>query len=200
MIFDSEALFSLRELEKIKMEATRHRQVREIQLQERLQEEIQRMKRADLVVTVSEREKGMMEAAGVKNIHVWSHAVPRQTPSTPFTDRKDLLFVGGFTARESPNTAAVLYFLEKVFPALEKRLGCRLFIVGSTPPDLIRDRASEKIVVTGYQENLEHFYHQSRLFVVPHQYAGGIPLKLLEAMGQGIPAVVSPVVAEQLGV
>jgi GT2 family glycosyltransferase/glycosyltransferase involved in cell wall biosynthesis len=199
LVFDSEALFSLRELEKIKLTATRHRQVREIQFQEKLREEFRRMKQADLVVTVSEREKGLMGAAGVKNIQVWSHAVPRQTPSAPFADRKDLLFVGGFTARESPNTAAVLYFLEKVFPALEKRLGCRLLIVGSTPPDLIRDRASETVVVTGYQKNLEHFYHQCRLFVVPHQYAGGIPLKLLEAMGQGIPAVVSPVVAEQLG-
>ena len=102
LIFDSEALFSLRELEKIKMTATRHRQVREIQLQESLREEFQRMKRADLVITVSEREKGMMEAAGVKNIHVWSHPVPRQTPTTPFSDRKDLLFVGGFTAGSLP--------------------------------------------------------------------------------------------------
>ena len=72
-------------------------------------------------------------------------------------------------------------------------------IVGSTPPELIRERASATVVVTGYQENLDHFYHQSRIFVVPHRYAGGIPLKLLEAMGQGIPAVVSPVVAEHLG-
>jgi glycosyltransferase involved in cell wall biosynthesis len=38
------------------------------------------------------------------------------------------------------------------------------------------------------------------VFVVPHRFAGGIPLKLAEAMSRGIPAVVSPLIAGQLGV
>ncbi len=199
LIFDSEALFSLRELERIKLTAGRHRPLREIQFQKRLQEEYRLMRQVDLVVTVSEKEKRLLEAAGIKHIRVWSHAVATQTPSLSFNDRQDLLFVGGFTARESPNTAAVLYFLDNMFPDLKKQLGCRLWIVGSNPPPSIRGRAGETVRITGYQESLEPYYRQSRLFIVPHQYAGGIPLKLLEAMGRGLPAVVSALVAEQLG-
>jgi glycosyltransferase involved in cell wall biosynthesis len=157
------------------------------------------MREVDLVVTVSEKEKRLLEAAGINNIRVWSHAVAAQPPGVPFNDRQDLLFVGGFMAPESPNTAAVLYFLDNIFPDLEKQLGCRLWIVGSNPPPSIRQRAGETVRVTGYQESLEPYYRQSRLFIVPHQYAGGIPLKLLEAMGRGLPAVVSALVAEQLG-
>jgi O-antigen biosynthesis protein len=199
LIFDSEALFSLRELERMKLTAGSHRPIREIQFQKRLQEEYRLMRQVDLVVTVSEKEKRLLEAAGIKNIRVWSHAVAAQPPAIPFHDRQDLLFVGGFMAPESPNTAAVHYFLDNIFPDLEKQLGCRLWIVGSNPPPSIRGRAGETVRVTGYQESLEPYYRQSRLFIVPHQYAGGIPLKLLEAMGRGLPAVVSALAAEQLG-
>jgi glycosyltransferase involved in cell wall biosynthesis len=71
--------------------------------------------------------------------------------------------------------------------------------VGSNPPEAIRKLSSDPIVVTGFVEDLEPFYRQSRVFVVPHQYAGGIPLKLLEAMGQGLPAVVSTIIIRTLG-
>ena len=47
--------------------------------------------------------------------------------------------------------------------------------------------------------NLKDYYEKSRVFVVPTRFAAGIPLKLLEAMSHGIPAVVTPLVASQLG-
>jgi glycosyltransferase involved in cell wall biosynthesis len=37
------------------------------------------------------------------------------------------------------------------------------------------------------------------LFVVPTRYSAGIPLKLLEATAHGLPAVVTPLTATQLG-
>lgn len=199
LIFDSEALFSLRELEKLHLADTGQPRAREIQLRKGVQEEIRWMKKADIVITVSEREKKIIAAEGVQNIRIWPHAVPLRRPQNTFQQRKDLLFVGGFLAPESPNTAAVLYFVDRLFPALHERLGVRLFIVGSHPPQAIRNLASDRIVVTGFVEELEPFYNQSRIFIVPHLYAGGIPLKLLEAMGSGLPAVVSSVIAEQLG-
>ena len=111
------------------------------------------MKRADLVVTVSEREKGLMEAAGVKNIHVWSHAVTRQTPSTPFTDRKDLLFVGGLHGPGVSQHRRGSLLSGKSIPGPGKTAGLPAVYRWQYPlPDLIRDRASETIVVTGYQE------------------------------------------------
>jgi len=48
-------------------------------------------------------------------------------------------------------------------------------------------------------EDLTPFYNQSRLFIVPTRYSAGIPLKLLEAASYGVPAVVTPLTATQLG-
>ena len=113
LIFDSEALFSLRALEKLNMETTSHRRVREIQLRSGLQGEIQWMKKADLVITVSDREKRIIEAEGVQNIRIWPHAVPLTPLRNPFQGSSYSLFVGGFVAQESPDTAAILYFVKQ---------------------------------------------------------------------------------------
>jgi hypothetical protein len=42
---------------------------------------------------------------------------------------------------------------------------------------------------------LEPEYDRHRIFVVPNQLSAGIPLKLIEAISRGIPAVVSELTA-----
>ena len=58
---------------------------------------------------------------------------------------------------------------------------------------------SEYVHVLGRVDDLLSFYNHSRLFVAPSRYAAGIPIKVLEAVAHGLPAVVSPLLANQLG-
>jgi glycosyltransferase involved in cell wall biosynthesis len=71
--------------------------------------------------------------------------------------------------------------------------------VGTNHLGSVKKLASNSVKVTGYVENLKSYYEKSRIFVVPTRFAAGIPLKLLEAMSYGIPAVVTPLIASQLG-
>ena len=48
-------------------------------------------------------------------------------------------------------------------------------------------------------DDLTPLYAQSRIFVAPTRFAAGIPHKVHEAAASGLPCVVTPLLAEQLG-
>src|SRR5262249_287503 len=59
---------------------------------------------------------------------------------------------------------------------------------------------SESVLLTGYVKDLAAVYDRCRVFVVPHRYAAGIPLKAIEAMSHGVPCVMTRLLADQLEV
>jgi GT2 family glycosyltransferase len=195
VIYDSEALFSTREIIKAEIRGNRSEMERNEGM---LAEELNLMKEADLVITVSENEKTIIKNAGVKHVEVWGHSLNPKEISNKFSERKDILFVGGFLASQSPNEDAILHFAKHIFPSVQKALGCKLFIVGINPPESVKELSSFSIEVTGYVEDLTEYYERCRIFVVPHRFCSGIPCKLQEAMNYGIPSVVSSLIASQL--
>ena len=196
LLYDAEAMFSIREILKAKAKGIKLKD----EVKERMiNNEINLMKRADLIITISENERRtILERERLDSIEVWGHPINVNIPKKVFHERKDILFVGGFFALDSPNEDAVLYFAKEVFPNMQKELSCRLFIVGINPPDSVKKLSSSSIIVTGYVEDLREYYDKCRIFVVPHRYSAGIPWKLQEAMSYGIPSVVSELTASQL--
>jgi len=201
LLYDAEAMSSIREILKAKVKGI---ELKEDDAEAMINKEIDIMKKADWIITVSERERRtIIEKGGLNNINnivVWGHPVVVKNPENGFHERKDILFVGGFLAQESPNEDAVLYFVKDVFPRLRKEISCRFFIIGINPPDSIKKLSSSSIIVTGYVDgkDLREYYENCRVFVVPHRFSAGIPLKLIEAMSFGIPSVVSELTALQL--
>jgi O-antigen biosynthesis protein len=196
LIYDAEALFSIREILKAKVEGINlnQQQVKDLQ-----NKEIMLMKKANLITTVSEKEKEIiLQITGLNNIFVLGHPITIQEKINGFGSRKDILFVGGFLAADGPNDDAVIYFLQEIWPRLQKDLACKFYIVGINPPEKIKKFSSESVIITGYVQDLQEYYNKCRVFVVPHRYAAGIPWKLQEAMSYGIPAVVSELIASQL--
>jgi GT2 family glycosyltransferase/glycosyltransferase involved in cell wall biosynthesis len=190
IVYDAEALFSTRDFRKAQLDGLT---VSEPAKQAMVRQELDIMKLADVVITVSEGERDtILREAGYLNVAVWGHARQVREPVTPFSERADLLFVGAFLNEHPPNVDGVLYFATTLFPRIRHRLpGCRFVIAGSQPPASVRDLAGPDIVVTGYVEDLTTYYERCRVFVVPLRFGGGISLKLIEAMSEGIPAVVS---------
>lgn len=196
LIYDAEAIFSIREILKAKFKGS---ELKDEDAEHITTQELDLMKQADLIITVSENEKQLIsEKAGLVNVAVWGHPVEVKEPKTPFDERRDIIFVGGFPYAGSPNEDAILYFTSEIFPTLRNKLSCRLFIVGANPPDSIKNLASSSIIVTGYVQDLQPYYESCRVFIVPHQYSAGIPWKLHEAMSYGIPCVISELTDWQL--
>jgi glycosyltransferase involved in cell wall biosynthesis len=82
---------------------------------------------------------------------------------------------------------------------VRQKVNCDLYVVGTNQVKTIWDMESDYVHIIGRVNDLTSYYNRCRLFVVPTRYSAGIPLKLLEAAAHGVPAVVTPLTADQLG-
>ncbi|WP_138496197.1 glycosyltransferase [Paenibacillus pinistramenti] len=116
-----------------------------------------------------------------------------------FDSRKDLLFVGGFN--HTPNYDGILWFLNEVFNEIKKQLpDVKLYIVGSNPPEDLKARSTDDVIVTGFvsDEELERYYNRSRLVIVPLRYGAGVKGKLVEALYYQVPVITTSIGSEGL--
>lgn len=114
-----------------------------------------------------------------------------------FDKRKDLMFIGGFGHR--PNVDAVKWLANEIMPALVKKLpDIRVYILGSNPPEEVEQLATENLLIKGFvtDEELQEYYQNCRISIVPLRYGAGIKGKVIEAMRFGTPVMTTSVGAE----
>jgi len=199
VIYDAEALFFVRDEAKASITDSAALD----DLARKQHQELDLLRFAHLVVTVSEREKRLLARAAPDfqgQMAVWGHAIEARPTPRPFAERRDLLFLGSFLAPQSPNTEAASFFAHDVLSRINRLLDCRLEIVGYNASEAVGHLASDRVRVVGRVDDPTPHYDGRRVFVVPHRHSAGIPLKLSEAMARGLPAVVSELTALQLGV
>lgn len=196
VIYDAEALFSARD---ILFNELNGNLLTDDEKSELLNPEFNLAAQAQTITTVSEYEKKEFVKHGIKNVQILSHAIEENPTPATFKERKDILFVGGMSSHPSPNEDAVAFFAKEIFPIIQRELNCKLHVVGTNTVPHIWQLESEHIHIVGQVDDLTPYYNSSRLFVIPTRYSAGIPLKLLEASAHGLPAVVTPLIARQIG-
>lgn len=197
IIYDAEAIYALRDIAYKKII---HKPLSQQQQQKLLQKEIALAKDVHGVLTVSQKEKKIFETFHISNVSVYDiPLIPHPTPKS-FHDRKDILFVGGILSSlpENPNFDAVMYFVHDIFPLVQKKLGCHLFLVGTNQSPKIEGVQNRFIHVVGTVNDLFPYYNNCRVFIVPTRFAAGTPRKLIEAASYGLPSVITPLIAEQM--
>lgn len=146
-----------------------------------------------LVVTPEEAEllQRLCPGAQVRvlsNIH--TVAPVQQSPA----GRRDLLFVGNFV--HMPNRDAVQHFVGDIWPLVRSQLpGAVVRLVG-LPVAEVSALAAPDVIVTGHVPDLTPFYAASRVAIAPLRFGAGVKGKVLEAMGYGLPIVMTPIAAE----
>lgn len=110
----------------------------------------------------------------------------------------DLLFTGNMGY--APNESAALYLIKEVLPRIhDVNPEVRLTIAGANPSNKLLSKASGKIKVTGWVEDLREVFSSSKIFVAPMLQGTGLQNKLLEAMSMEIPCVTSKMANNALG-
>ena len=110
----------------------------------------------------------------------------------------DLVFTGNMSY--PPNVNAVEYLAEEIMPMVWKTLPeVKLYIAGATPDPRVKKAASDKIIVSGWLDDIRYAYAQSRVFIAPMRIGTGLQNKLLEAMSMSLPAITSPLANASLG-
>jgi hypothetical protein len=154
---------------------------------------------ADCTLVVSPEERAVLAAeCPTARVHVLSviHALPDCCRSR--SERDGVVFVGAFP--HHPNVDAMEFFFRDVHPRLTERLpGLRILIVGTQPPDWLRLRADEGVVVTGHVPDIGSVFERCRVSIAPLRYGAGVKGKVLLSMSYGVPVVGSTIAAEGIG-
>jgi O-antigen biosynthesis protein len=201
LIYDAEAIFALRDIRQAEVEG---RPLSAKEADSLIREELALTELADVVITVSDGERRLFQSRKPNlRVAVWGHAIAARRVEASFRQRQDLLFVGNLGT--APNAAAVIHLLGDIFPMVRTQVGCRLYVVGSGATAEVIAWAYAlpepgAVVLPGFVDDLAAVYDRCRVFVAPHRFAAGIPLKVIEAMSNGVPCVISQLLADQLGV
>ncbi len=114
---------------------------------------------------------------------------------TSFSKRKDFLFIGNF--EHPPNTDAMLWFLDEVFPlVMEKNPDIHFQIVGGHVPSNVKSRANSNVEILGFVNDITPLFNQVRLTVAPLRYGAGVKGKINSSMSYGVPVVATTIAAE----
>lgn len=164
--------------------------------------ELEMLACADASFLHTEEEKAIIQGAmpsSLKNIVIlpWLTEIPEVDPAGG--PRSDVMFLGNFP--HQPNVDSIKFFMESIWPGLESALPshARLLIVGNKPPVDVVAMGSDRVVVTGYVEDLSPYFASSKVFVAPLRYGAGIKGKLVTALAHGVPSVATSIAAEGIG-
>lgn len=196
LIYDAEAMFSLREIVQAEVNGKPFSPEKGDLL---IREELAITKYANRIITVSQAEADHFFRYGKKNVFVLGHALDVAQKMPGFQERSGYLFVGAMPSDSSPNADSLIWFLRNVWPIICTHGSARLDIVGLCEAPTVMGFASETVRIHGRVNSVATFYASARLFIVPTRFAAGIPHKAHEAAAQGLPMVVTPLIASQLG-
>jgi len=197
IVYDAEAVTAPREVLRRRLWGE---EVSSEEEQRLIEEELQQAKDADCVLAVSEQESALYRQQGIDNTAVLGHTLAVHTPTSTFSERHGLLFVGALRDEGSPNVDSLLWFLVNCLPRIEQVLpDTRLYVVGDNTAPSLTTVVKDNVVFTGRLDSIDSIYEQCRVFIAPTRFAAGIPHKIHEAAGNGIPSVATSLLARQLG-
>src|SRR5438093_5525020 len=164
--------------------------------QEKQRLEYDLIDQADETWVVSSVEHQILkEKWPAKSIEIVSNIVDVQGSATPFSLRRDFLFIGGF--QHPPNTDAVLYFTEAIYPLVNEHLSdAKFYIIGEKPPPEVVALATENVIVTGLQTDVRPFFDSVKLSVAPLRFGAGVQGKINQSMAYGVPVIATSLAVE----
>jgi GT2 family glycosyltransferase len=194
IIYDSEAIFALREIEKKRI--CENVDFSEEEISNILSLELEQLNIAEIAVTVSEIEKEILSKNLTCPVIKAGFGCLPKASARHFFERFGIISMGPILSADSPNYFSTDWFLKEIYPSLQS---IPYRHIGEIKEEILRKSFSTwRDIFTGKINNLESWLDNSRVFVACHQFCAGIPIKVIEASSYGIPTVITPILAKQL--
>jgi hypothetical protein len=151
---------------------------------------------SDATIVVSRTERDLL-AAEIPEALVAEMplARPLAPPSTPFTERSGIGFIGGFA--HAPNVDGMRHFLAETWPLVLRDLpDLELTIVGADFPAALLDGVPGRVRALGHLPDIGPWLESLRLTVAPLRFGAGAKGKVASSLSAGVPCIATPVAAE----
>ena len=110
----------------------------------------------------------------------------------------ELIFVGNMAY--PPNVQAVNFAVKKILPIVRESMpGVKLIIAGANPSASVRNLANDKVIVSGWVENILPVMASAKVMIAPMLISIGLQNKILQAMAMQIPCVISRLANNAIG-
>lgn len=154
---------------------------------------------SDAVISISDEEKNTVSENGVKKDKIFTVSnIHKPVDNIPlgFSEREGLLFIGGYN--HLPNIDAVKFLHGQILPLVwAKNNQIKIFILGPDfPADLKEKYHSDRFQILGYQETVDFWFENSRVFVAPLRYGAGVKGKIGQALEFKLPVITTGIGAE----
>ena len=116
-----------------------------------------------------------------------------------FDKRHHFITIGNFL--HEPNYNAVLYLKETIWPLIRRQLPkAQLHIYGAYASQKVNQLHNEKegFLIKGFADDVNEVMEKARACLAPIRFGAGLKGKLIDAMKNGAPCVMTPIAAEGL--
>lgn len=169
-----------------------------------LRYELEVCKNCDLVLTVTDEDKAILQnlAPEIRSIHSLPVGVDLDYFGTVHRDEHSNNVLSIATMFWPPNVDSMLYFYKDIFPLVLREVpDCRLTIAGQRPvPSIQALSADPRVAVTGYVDDVRTVARDCGVFIVPLLSGSGLRQKILNALAMGLPIVSTSIGAEGIEV
>ncbi|MEZ2419340.1 glycosyltransferase [Luteibacter sp. RCC_6_2] len=152
--------------------------------------------RADTTFVVSEFERGMLgRLLPNARVDLLSNIHEVYGRKAGFTDRRDLLFIGGHG--HPPNADAMRWMASDILPALRRsHPEARIFVAGDVPDNERRALIEAGLDVLGRVSDLTPLMNSTLASIAPLRFGAGVKGKVNMAMSHGLPVIGTKVAVE----
>lgn len=149
--------------------------------------EVKALKQADLIVLNNPKDEKLVNDLKIYNTWYWTPYFHSMLDvSRDEQSNNDIIFYGAMHRKENRDT--VIWFIENVLNKLSD-LDVRFVIVGSKPSEDLYKYKSERVIITGFVDDVSTYFRKALCLAAPLVMGAGVKIKVLEAMSAGIPVI-----------
>ena len=157
--------------------------------------EIENAKKANLTITITNKEKQILGNQGIDNVAVIPNIHSIKITFNPFEKREGLLFIGNYW--HTPNVDAVKWLIQEIMPIVWKKApNIHVTLLGADPKDGVKELENERVTVPGFIHDVSAFFNDHKVFVCPLRYGAGMKGKIGQSLEYGLPIVTTPIGTE----
>lgn len=133
-----------------------------------------------------------------EKIHIIPNGVDHDFFS-PMERKKEYELVFAGNMAYPPNVDAANFLVKEIMPIVWKeKPNTKVLLAGASPDRRVSALKSDKVVVSGWMDDIREAYASARVFIAPMRIGTGLQNKLLEAMSMKIPSITTKLANDAL--